>query len=101
MREAWQRFRKDKAALFGAVVIAVVVTAALLAPWITPGRAGQGLLMRRTLPVHRRALPGAMQRYHDRQTQAGLSAGHLRGEKRHDAKSGRCGRSPLWRVRSG
>ena len=36
MGEAWKRFRKDKAALFGAAVIAVVVTAAVLAPWITP-----------------------------------------------------------------
>jgi peptide/nickel transport system permease protein len=36
MGEAWKRFRKDKAALFGAVVIAVVVIAAALAPWITP-----------------------------------------------------------------
>ena len=36
MGEAWQRFRKDKAALFGAVVIVAVVTAALLAPWVTP-----------------------------------------------------------------
>jgi peptide/nickel transport system permease protein len=34
--EAWQRFRKDKAALFGAAVIVAVVTAALLAPWVTP-----------------------------------------------------------------
>jgi peptide/nickel transport system permease protein len=34
--EAWKRFRKDKTALFGAAVIAVVVTAAVLAPWITP-----------------------------------------------------------------
>jgi peptide/nickel transport system permease protein len=34
--EAWKRFRKDQAALFGAAVIALVVTAALLAPWITP-----------------------------------------------------------------
>jgi peptide/nickel transport system permease protein len=34
--EAWKRFRKDKAALFGTAVIAVVVTAAALAPWITP-----------------------------------------------------------------
>jgi peptide/nickel transport system permease protein len=34
--EAWKRFRKDKAALFGAAVIAVVVTAAVLAPWVTP-----------------------------------------------------------------
>jgi peptide/nickel transport system permease protein len=33
--EAWQRFRKDKAALFGAAVIVAVVTAALLAPWVT------------------------------------------------------------------
>lgn len=36
MGEAWQRFRKDKTALFGAVVIALVVGAALLAPWVTP-----------------------------------------------------------------
>ena len=36
MGEAWKRFRKDRAALFGAVVIAVVVIAAALAPWITP-----------------------------------------------------------------
>jgi len=28
MGEAWRRFRKDKAALFGAVVIALVVGAA-------------------------------------------------------------------------
>jgi peptide/nickel transport system permease protein len=34
--EAWQRFRKDRAALFGAAVIVAVVTAALLAPWVTP-----------------------------------------------------------------
>jgi peptide/nickel transport system permease protein len=34
--EAWQRFRKDKAALFGAAMILAVVTAALLAPWVTP-----------------------------------------------------------------
>jgi peptide/nickel transport system permease protein len=34
--EAWKRFRKDKAALFGAAVVAVVVTAAVLAPWVTP-----------------------------------------------------------------
>ena len=36
MGEASKRFRKDKAALFGAAVIAVVVIAAVLAPWITP-----------------------------------------------------------------
>jgi peptide/nickel transport system permease protein len=34
--EAWKRFRKDNAALFGAAVIAIVVSAAVLAPWITP-----------------------------------------------------------------
>jgi peptide/nickel transport system permease protein len=34
--EAWKRFCKDKAALFGAAVIAAVVTAAILAPWVTP-----------------------------------------------------------------
>ena len=36
MGEAWQRFCKDKAALFGAAVIVAVVTAAVLAPWVTP-----------------------------------------------------------------
>lgn len=36
MNEAWRRFRKDKAAIFGATVIAVVVAAAVLAPWVTP-----------------------------------------------------------------
>jgi peptide/nickel transport system permease protein len=34
--EAWKRFRKDRAALFGAAVIVAVVTAAILAPWVTP-----------------------------------------------------------------
>jgi peptide/nickel transport system permease protein len=34
--EAWQRFRKDRTALFGAAVIVAVVTAAILAPWVTP-----------------------------------------------------------------
>jgi peptide/nickel transport system permease protein len=34
--EAWKRFCKDKAALFGAAVILAVVTAAILAPWVTP-----------------------------------------------------------------
>jgi peptide/nickel transport system permease protein len=34
--EAWQRFHKDKAALFGTAVIVAVVTAAILAPWVTP-----------------------------------------------------------------
>jgi peptide/nickel transport system permease protein len=33
--EAWKRFRKDKAALFGAAVILAVVIAAVLAPWVT------------------------------------------------------------------
>ncbi len=36
MGEAWNRFRMDKAALFGATIIVIVVTAALLAPWVTP-----------------------------------------------------------------
>lgn len=36
MGEAWSRFRMDKAALFGATIIVIVVTAALLAPWVTP-----------------------------------------------------------------
>ncbi len=36
MTDGWRRFRKDKAAVFGAAVIAVVVAAAVLAPWVTP-----------------------------------------------------------------
>lgn len=36
MTDAWRRFRKNKAAVFSAAVIAVVVTAAVLAPWVTP-----------------------------------------------------------------
>ena len=36
MGGAWNRFRMDKAALFGATIIVIVVTAALLAPWVTP-----------------------------------------------------------------
>jgi peptide/nickel transport system permease protein len=36
MTDAWRRCRKDKAAVFGAAVIAVVVAAAVLAPWVTP-----------------------------------------------------------------
>jgi peptide/nickel transport system permease protein len=35
MTDAWRRCRKDKAAVFGAAVIAVVVAAAVLAPWVT------------------------------------------------------------------
>lgn len=36
MHEVWGRIRKNKAALAGIVVIAVVTFAALLAPWIAP-----------------------------------------------------------------
>lgn len=36
MRELWRQFCKDKAALVGLVVIVVVVTAALGAPWLAP-----------------------------------------------------------------
>jgi peptide/nickel transport system permease protein len=36
MTDAWRRLRHDKAAVFGAVVIVVVTTAAVLAPWVTP-----------------------------------------------------------------
>tara|TARA_B100000953_G_scaffold298033_1_gene294037 strand:- start:668 stop:1519 length:852 start_codon:yes stop_codon:yes gene_type:complete len=36
MNETWKRFKRDKAALFGGTVIVIVVTAALLAPWVTP-----------------------------------------------------------------
>jgi peptide/nickel transport system permease protein len=36
MTDAWRRCRKDKLAVFGAAVIAVVVAAAVLAPWVTP-----------------------------------------------------------------
>ena len=35
MTDGWRRFRKDRAAVFGAAVIAVVVAAAVLAPWVT------------------------------------------------------------------
>ena len=40
MGEAWSRFRMDKAALFGAAIIVLVVTSALLAPWARPARGG-------------------------------------------------------------
>lgn len=36
MNDAWRRFRSDKPALFGAVVIAIAVIAALFAPWVSP-----------------------------------------------------------------
>ena len=36
MNETWKRFKLDKVALFGGTVIVIVVTAALLAPWVTP-----------------------------------------------------------------
>ena len=36
MGDGWRRFSQDKAAVFGAAVILAVVTAASLAPWITP-----------------------------------------------------------------
>ena len=36
MKETWKRFKRDKVALFGGIVIVIVVTAALLAPWVTP-----------------------------------------------------------------
>ena len=36
MNETWRQFSRDKMALFGAVVIFLVVTAAMLAPWVTP-----------------------------------------------------------------
>jgi len=36
MREIWKRLKRDKAALFGAVVIMLVVTSAILAPLVTP-----------------------------------------------------------------
>ena len=36
MNETWKRFKRDKVALFGGTVIVIVVTAALLAPWVTP-----------------------------------------------------------------
>ena len=36
MNETWKRFKRDKTALFGGTVIVIVVTAALLAPWVTP-----------------------------------------------------------------
>ena len=36
MNETWKRFKRDKVALSGGIVIVIVVTAALLAPWVTP-----------------------------------------------------------------
>lgn len=36
MASSWTRFRRDKTAIGGLVVIAIVVTAALLAPWLAP-----------------------------------------------------------------
>jgi len=36
MADAWRRFRRDKAALAGAIVVGIVVGAAALAPWIAP-----------------------------------------------------------------
>jgi peptide/nickel transport system permease protein len=36
MNEAWRRFRRDKLALAGLVVIAVTVLVAALAPWVAP-----------------------------------------------------------------
>ncbi len=36
MNETWKRFKRDKVALFGGTIIVIVVTAALLAPWVTP-----------------------------------------------------------------
>ncbi len=36
MGDGWRRFSRDKTALFGAAVIAVVVLAAAFAPWVTP-----------------------------------------------------------------
>jgi len=36
MKEAWQRFRRDKLALAGLAIIAVTVLAAALAPWVAP-----------------------------------------------------------------
>jgi peptide/nickel transport system permease protein len=36
MADAWRRFRRDKAALAGAIVVGIVVCAAALAPWIAP-----------------------------------------------------------------
>jgi peptide/nickel transport system permease protein len=36
MNEAWRRFRRDKLALAGLVVIAITVLVAALAPWVAP-----------------------------------------------------------------
>jgi peptide/nickel transport system permease protein len=36
MNEAWRRFRRDKLALAGLVIIAVTVLVAALAPWVAP-----------------------------------------------------------------
>jgi peptide/nickel transport system permease protein len=36
MQAVWKQFRKDKAALVGLIIIAVLVTAAIGAPWLSP-----------------------------------------------------------------
>lgn len=36
MSYAWRRFRSDGPALFGAAVVVITVTAAILAPWVAP-----------------------------------------------------------------
>jgi peptide/nickel transport system permease protein len=36
VNETWKRFRREKAALFGAVIVGVIVIAAIFAPLITP-----------------------------------------------------------------
>ena len=35
-QDAWRRLKKNKAAMFGLVVLAALVTLSILAPWITP-----------------------------------------------------------------
>lgn len=36
MNETWKRFKRNKTALFGGIVISLIVIASVLAPWVTP-----------------------------------------------------------------
>ena len=49
---AWRKFARNPAALIGAVILAIVIGAALAAPWIAPhDPAKQSLIRRFTPPV--------------------------------------------------
>jgi len=49
--DAWRRFRRNRLAVIGLVVVAVIVTAAVLAPWLAPqDPAKQSLFEKRARP---------------------------------------------------